>query len=454
VRLRKLTYMNKFLMSLLAMGMFLTAFSQDDYRKRPALGVHFTMTDFQTAADLRSAGLANVIKSKQFAKSKRMSAGLGISYTEGLGQHLDFTGMLHGAFVEYPVPNKPAPVTDELLLEASATANLKLTTDKYWISPFLTLGAGVSKYKGYYSAFIPAGAGIQVNFYDDAFLLLSTQYRIPVTELGAYHLFHSIGIAGNLFKRKEVAAPVAVPLPVVVELPKDRDNDGVTDDKDKCPDVKGLASFDGCPDTDGDGIVDGSDGCPAVAGTAKYKGCPVPDTDGDGINDEQDKCITTPGVARYNGCPIPDTDGDGINDEEDKCIDKAGPASNSGCPEIAKTVIDKINYAAKNVFFATGSAKLLPKSFKPLNEVAKIMGDDASLMLNIDGHTDNTGKADKNQALSQSRADAVMAYLKSKGVDDGRMTATGYGQDQPVADNKAAAGRSKNRRVELKARNY
>ncbi len=441
-------------MSLLAMGMFLTAFSQNDYRKRPALGVHFTMTDFQTAADLRSAGLASVIKSKQFAKAKRMSAGLGISYTEGLGQHIDFTGMIHGTYVEYPVPNKPAPVTDELLLQASATANLKLTTDKYWVSPFLTLGAGISKYKGYYSAFIPAGAGIQVNFYDDAFLLLSSQYRIPVTELGAYHLFHSIGIAGNLFKRKVVEAPVAVAIPVVVELPKDRDNDGVIDDNDKCPDVKGLASFDGCPDTDGDGIIDGSDGCPTVAGTAKYKGCPVPDTDGDGINDEQDKCITTAGVARYNGCPIPDTDGDGINDEEDKCIDKAGPASNSGCPEIAKTVIDKINYAAKNVFFATGSAKLLPKSFKPLNEVAKIMGDDASLMLNIDGHTDNTGKADKNQALSQSRADAVMAYLKSKGVDDGRMTATGYGQDQPVADNKAAAGRSKNRRVELKARNY
>lgn len=442
-------------MSVLAIGMFLTAFSQSDYRKRPALGVNFTMIDFQTAADLRSTSLANVIQAKQFAKSKRMSAGLGISYVEGLGQHIDFIGTLNGSFVEYPVPNKPAAITDELLLQASATANLKLTSDKYWVSPYITLGAGVSKYKGYYSAFIPAGVGLQVNFFDDAFLLLSSQYRIPVTELGAYHLMHSIGIAGNLFKRKPAPEPVAVPIPVVVaEQPKDRDNDGVIDEKDKCPDVKGLASFDGCPDSDGDGIVDGSDGCPAVAGTAKYKGCPVPDTDGDGINDEQDKCNTVAGVARYNGCPVPDTDGDGINDEEDKCIDKAGPASNSGCPEIAKTVIDKINYAAKNVFFATGSAKLLPQSFKPLNEVAKIMGDDASLMLNIDGHTDNTGKAEKNQALSQSRADAVMTYLKSKGVDESRMTATGYGQDQPVADNKTAAGKSKNRRVELKARNY
>jgi OmpA-OmpF porin, OOP family len=228
----------------------------------------------------------------------------------------------------------------------------------------------------------------------------------------------------------------------------------VLDADDSCPDVKGLASLKGCPDTDGDGLADGDDACPTVAGTAKYKGCPVPDTDGDGINDEQDKCIDKPGVARYQGCPIPDGDGDGVNDEEDKCPTQAGPVSNSGCPEIAQTVVDKINYAAKNVFFATGSAKLLAKSYKPLNEVAKVMAEDPSLKLAIDGHTDNTGAAAKNQTLSDSRANAVMAYLKSKGVDESRMSATGYGQDQPVADNKTAAGRAKNRRVEMKVSNF
>ena len=106
----------------------------------------------------------------------------------------------------------------------------------------------------------------------------------------------------------------------------------------------------GCPDRDSDGIADADDKCPDVKGIAKYGGCPIPDTDGDGINDEEDKCVAVKGLARYQGCPIPDTDGDGVNDEEDKCVSRPGPASNMGCPEIAKTVIDKINVAAKNIF--------------------------------------------------------------------------------------------------------
>lgn len=240
----------------------------------------------------------------------------------------------------------------------------------------------------------------------------------------------------------------------MVEAPKDRDGDGVIDTDDKCPDVAGIAALNGCPDKDGDGIADGDDKCPDLAGLAKYGGCPIPDTDKDGINDEQDKCITVAGVARYQGCPIPDTDNDGVNDEEDKCPNTPGPASNFGCPEIKQAVIDKINYAAKNIFFATGSAKLLAKSYKPLNEVVKLMTEDATLKLDIDGHTDSQGKADKNQTLSENRASAVKAYLVSKGIDESRLVATGYGMDKPVADNKTAAGRAKNRRVEMHAKNY
>ena len=178
------------------------------------------------------------------------------------------------------------------------------------------------------------------------------------------------------------------------------------------------------------------------------------DTDGDGINDEQDKCPTEKGLARYNGCPIPDTDKDGVNDEEDKCSSRPGPASNMGCPEIAKEVIEKINFAAKNIFFATGSSKLLPKSFKSLNEVATLLAADQTLMIQIDGHTDNTGKVDKNKTLSEARANSVKAYLVSKGLAESRATTAGYGDTKPVADNKTAAGRAKNRRTEMTVRNY
>jgi outer membrane protein OmpA-like peptidoglycan-associated protein len=272
------------------------------------------------------------------------------------------------------------------------------------------------------------------------------------TDLIDDHVLYSFGVGQSIGNERPPV--VKTPPPPVVEAPKDRDGDGVADADDKCPDVKGVASLQGCPDSDGDGIADADDKCPNEKGLAKYNGCPVPDTDKDGINDEQDKCINVAGVARYQGCPIPDTDKDGVNDEEDKCVNEAGPASNYGCPVIAQSVIDKINYAAKNIFYATGSSKLLPKSYKSLNDVAKILADDNSLKLQIDGHTDNTGDAAKNQTLSETRAAAVKAYLASKGVDESRMTAAGHGADEPAADNKTAAGRAKNRRVEMKATNY
>ena len=442
--------MKKLMLSLLAIVVCTTVFCQNDYKKGPTLGIHFVLNDFKTAADLRADGLSKVLRDKQWSKSKRMVPGLAISYTQGISNHVDFAGALTASFVDYPVPNKLLTTQQNLLLEAVATSNLKLVTDKYWFNPFITLGVGASKYKGYFGAFIPVGLGIQARITDDTYLLLNTQYRVPVTENVAYHLYHSFGMAHTFIKTK-VIVPVEVPvIPVVV----DRDGDGVLDVDDKCPDVAGLANLQGCPDRDGDGIADGDDKCPDVAGTAKYEGCPIPDTDGDGINDELDKCPTVAGVARYQGCPIPDGDGDGVNDEEDKCPTRPGTAANQGCPEIAKEVVDKINYAAKNIFFSTGSAKLLAKSYKSLNDVAGLMTADESLMLDIDGHTDDVGTNENNHTLSHDRAASVRAYLISKGVGESRMISTGYGEEKPVADNKTAAGRSKNRRVEMTARNF
>jgi outer membrane protein OmpA-like peptidoglycan-associated protein len=72
------------------------------------------------------------------------------------------------------------------------------------------------------------------------------------------------------------------------------------------------------------------------------------------------------------------------------------------------------------------------------------------LKLEISGHTDNTGKAEANLSLSQKRADAVKQYLVQKGIDAGRIKATGYGQQHPLYDNKTEEGKAKNRRVELK----
>ncbi|MCO5240990.1 MAG: OmpA family protein [Chitinophagaceae bacterium] len=443
--------MRKLLVSLLAVGILSTAFAQENaiknpYKKKPAFGFAFTLHDFQTAQDLKNTSLSQVLKDKQWYKANRMSPGLAFTYFQGLSNHFDFMARLGGTLTTYPIPDKPQATNDKLFAELDANINAKLLSDRYWVTPYLTAGVGGSQWNGYWGAYVPLGLGVQLNLLDEAYLNFNAQYRVGVTSATtANHLFYSFGVAASLFEKK--APKVIAPPPP----PADTDNDGIVDSLDACPTVAGLAQFNGCPDTDGDGIPDKDDKCPNVKGLERYQGCPIPDTDGDGINDEEDKCPNVAGVAKYQGCPIPDTDGDGVNDEEDKCPALAGPASNQGCPEIKEEVKKRIDVAAKNVFFATGSSKLLQKSFKSLNEVAKILNEDPNLKLDVEGHTDNTGKPDKNQILSEQRAQSVVDYLTTKaGIDPSRLVSAGFGQDQPVADNKTVAGRAQNRRVDLK----
>jgi OmpA-OmpF porin, OOP family len=442
--------MKKIIAVLLAVYLFAPAVMAQDKEIRPAaIGVSFFFDDFTTASRIRTTSLSQVLNNKQWAKTKDMTPGLAISYFKGLHKHIDFAGTLAGSFLRYPFSSRPTPSSDKLLLEADASVNLKMVSEKYWVQPYLIGGIGGAMYgKSYFGAFIPAGLGLKVNFFDDAHLYVTSQYRIPVTtENSSYHFFYQIGIAGRIGKIKE---PVLKPLPPAPAV--DTDKDGIIDSLDKCPTVPGVQKYSGCPvpDTDNDGINDEEDKCPTVAGLARYQGCPVPDTDKDGINDEEDKCPTQAGPASNQGCPFVDTDGDGIPDPEDKCPNLAGTKENQGCPEIKEETVKKINYAAQNIYFATGKATLLSKSFKGLNDVAQILKDNPDTKMSIDGHTDNTGSDALNQKLSESRAAAVKSYLVKRGVDESRLVSTGYGETQPVADNKTAAGRQQNRRVELK----
>jgi OmpA-OmpF porin, OOP family len=432
------------------------SYSQDnDYIKRPAVGINLFYTDFKGAAFLRQNGFGIATRENQLNQFKQMDAGVSVSYISGFTSHFDVAANLGGSFLDYPIPNHVPFASDNLLLEADLSLRAKMFTDKYWINPYLSAGIGGSKYLNYYGAFMPVGVGLQVNLFDEAFVFINSQYRIAISENTAYHLYHSIGIAGNIGKTREPKIVPPPPLPVV-EPPKDRDNDGIADSLDACPDVAGLARYQGCPipDRDKDGINDEEDKCPDVAGLARYQGCPIPDRDKDGINDEEDKCPDVAGVARYQGCPVPDRDKDGVNDEEDKCPDLPGEAANEGCPVIKAEVVKRIEYAAKNIFFATAKYTLLSKSNKSLNEVVQILNENKDLKLDIDGYTDNKGKEDKNRLLSQKRSDAVKNYLVKKGVEESRLASTGHGSDAPVANNKTAAGRARNRRVEMHLKYY
>ena len=104
----------------------------------------------------------------------------------------------------------------------------------------------------------------------------------------------------------------------------------------------------------------------------------------------------------------------------------------------------------KGVTFKTGSDELNASSFVRLNISAVNLNRNPELKVIIAGHTDNTGDALNNLKLSQKRAEAVKAYLISRGVNADRLTARGYGDTEPTASNDTAEGRAKNRRVELR----
>jgi OmpA-OmpF porin, OOP family len=178
------------------------ASAQDKPIRPRALGVSFVMNDFTTAQRIRNGSLSQVFRDKKWSKFKEMSPGLALTYFKGLKPYVDFAGTLAASFVNYPLRNnKPAGSGDGLLLEGDVSGNFKMFDESYWVTPYVTLGVGASKYRGYYAAFVPLGLGFKVNLFDEAAVFISSQYRVPVSyETGNYHFMYSFGIAGVIGK--------------------------------------------------------------------------------------------------------------------------------------------------------------------------------------------------------------------------------------------------------------
>lgn len=241
-------------------------------------------------------------------------------------------------------------------------------------------------------------------------------------------------------------------------LPKDSDADGVVDSADKCPDTPPADSVDrvGCSlpkDADGDHVIDGLDRCPNTpAGQpVNAAGCPL-DSDADGVTDTADKCPATPAgeTVDATGCPVSkDADGDGVADTADKC--PATPAGERvdaiGCPPLFTGT--ERTLVLEGVTFGTGSATLSPVARAVLDRIAVALKAHSAMRVEIAGYTDSRGAAAVNQRLSQTRADAVRGYLIERGVSPEQVTALGYGESDPIDTNATAAGRARNRRVEL-----
>lgn len=268
-------------------------------------------------------------------------------------------------------------------------------------------------------------------------LILSGYYSRGLTS------FYTAGYEGD-FKHEIFGGSIGFWLnrkePAAKTVNNDRDNDGVPDSEDSCPDTPGTAIARGCPDKDGDGIPDKFDKCPDQAGSQLKQGCPIVDTDGDGIENDSDKCPDIAGLKEYEGCPAPEK-------KEQKEISDTTTTMNQ---EVQREIESRVNLAAREIFFETGSTTVSSLSYKALQEVADILLQHEALGLSITGYTDNVGDEHRNLELSQRRAIAVKNYLVELGVPENRLKSVGMGEENPIADNNTPEGRKRNRRVELK----
>lgn len=173
------------------------------------------------------------------------------------------------------------------------------------------------------------------------------------------------------------------------------------------------------------------------------------DSDGDGVIDRLDRCPDTPKGTKVdsNGCPVPVADGDddhdGVPNAADQCPNTPPPARVDvhGCEIRGEIKLPGVN-------FATDSAKLLPESYAVLDDAAATLKRNPGLVIEVQGHTDSRASDAHNLNLSQRRAAAVRKYLQDRGVTNA-LTAKGYGETQPIADNNTESGRLQNRRVVL-----
>ena len=325
-----------------------------------------------------------------------------------------------------------------------------------WFDPYAQVGGGYAAIDNEGKFRTLVGAGANFWFTDNIGLNLQTAYHPTMKSESTENYFqHALGITIKFGKQdrdndgvadKDDKCPDVAGKPELNGCP-DADGDGITDAEDSCPDVFGLKEFNGCPDTDGDGIADKDDECPEVAGKAALKGCP--DAENDGIADKDDKCPQQAGPKENNGCPWPDRDGDGVLDKDDECPEEAGPASNKGCPEVTQEVQTQLNSFAKTILFDVGKSTIRPESATVLNNIVNVLNKYKNSKFSVEGYTDTSGNKDKNQRLSEDRAYSVKAYLVDKGINPARLSAKGFGPEKPIASNKTKKGRELNRRVEI-----
>ena len=414
--------------------------------------------------------------------------GPGIGLNRYLAPGLDLG--LHLGYVELTGRQSAATFFSTNVVNANLALKLKLNNgwalkEEAVVQPYLLLAPGIAytsregqvrgrninEDKTYFDAF--GAAGITFHLSDAVGIFIQTGQHIPLNANidGEYnrdadkfddrYLQHTLGVNIGVGKPRDTdqdGVPdrkdkcPGTPAGVKVDAngcPLDGDGDGVPDYQDKCPTEKGVATLEGCPDRDNDGVRDSEDACPDAAGTAALKGCP--DADADGVADPNDKCPATPAGTPVdaNGCPlVVDKDSDGVLDSLDRCADTPAGArvDSTGCP---LAIDSKTKALEVPVRFRTNSTVIDRRSFPAITKMVRALNAYPDYNLRITGHADSRGTEEFNQALSLRRAEAVKRYFTGKGVDPNRIITEGRGESEPVVPNTTPAGMSRNRRVEF-----
>lgn len=425
-----------------------------------------------------------------------MGIGAEIGYFRNINEVINIGFPLRFGSVRLPLSDSLVGIDKSAFISLDGVVQLGWFKASNVIKPYVFTGIGGflgdTADGNKIGAHIPLGLGFDIKITRNVYFELQSEYQLAFTD-NRNDFTHSVGLKFLFGGPKKPAEPADIDGDGVPdtedECPTlmggeftngcpDTDQDGIADKDDKCPSVMGSKEFSGCPDTDndgisdldddcpeqagppetkgcptldsdGDGVLDADDQCPNEAGSVSNNGCPEKDSDGDGVLDGQDNCPNQFGPASNNGCPLPDGDGDGVPDVDDRCPNAPGTSANNGCPEITPTDKAILQEAAQTLEFETSRATLKTRSFEILDNIIDILRRYPDYQLSISGHTDSVGSSEKNKILSERRAKSCFDYLVLKGIAANRVNYVGYGETQPIADNRYKDGRKKNRRVEF-----